>query len=1366
MKKIVLFFLAWICTLNVFAKLSFDHISVIDGLSQSTVLSICKDSRGFLWLGTRDGLNRYDGKTIKQYKNDPLNPNSLISDDYIYAIAEDQNQKLWVGTQKGISYYSPETDSFEQIDYKKAGKNDPQSFAILQILPAKDGKVWFGTNDGLLYIENTTSRKFKAYNKTNGLAGNEVYAVFADDIGNIWVGTVTGLSKLSPTANKKSYTIKNYFNDKTESNSIGANFVRTIAQDNKGQIWFGTEKGGISLYQSNTDDFKTYTTKNSRLNNDIVRKIYVANDGTMLIGTMNGLCVYNPFSKDFQVYHHNPDNDKSINDNSIKDIYEDNNGSIWIGTNFGGVNVAHRNTLTFDIYNFNTFNTNSISGNLISVLARDKDGNLWIGTEGRGLNFYNTKTRRFTRYGNQESNTGSIGSNTIKSIHVDRKNNVWIGLFEGGLELFNRNTGGFVHYRPNSNNPQALNHGYISAIDEDVDGNIWIGTSTKGLNILDPKTNVFSHINSNTKGRNLNSDYIKDILVDSKGNIWIGTVSGINLLRKGSSAFVQILKGESGLVTNYINCIQEDDKGNIWVGTHKGGLSLYDPQKKKFRNYNKADGLISDNVVGINFDLEGNVWISTDNGLSVLNIQKQTFKNFDMNDGLPSSEFSVKSTLRDAEGNLYFGTYNGLISFKPEDIAFNSNPPKIVFTSLKLFNQTVKVNGEDGILDKDISFQDKLVFKASQNIFSIDFIAFNYINSSRNKYAYKLEGFEKEWNYVDNPSATYTNLPAGTYKLLVKAANNDGIWTDQPKELTIKVLPPIWKTWWAYLIYAILFVVIWYQINKFLRKQQKLETDLYYEQLNHEKQEELYQSKLEFFTKISHEIRTPLTLIFAPLERLIASTKQDPALNKQLYSIKNNTERLLHLISELLDFRKIDTGNLKLKLVIVSLENYCRQIFDSFKSQAQTKHIDFSFEANSELFVRVDIHQMEKVFFNLLSNAFKYTQEGGSVKLRLRSNQDFVFVDVQDNGTGIPKEDQEKIFDNFYQSKNETVKSAGWGIGLALAKNIVDLHGGDIFLDSRVKTQEETGFTCFTVKLNRVYATEGQLLEVDQELPLLSAISLEEDRLIKEEQIDKTNDKDRMHTVLVVEDNDELRTFLAQSLSGEYLVLEARDGVEGLDLALKEVPDIIVSDVTMPNMDGMEFCSLVKKNEVSSHIPVIMLTAMASHLHQVEGLESGANIYLTKPFSVQLLELHIRNLINSANALKEKFSKQVMLMPKNVEIEDPEEKFLNKLVQIVEDHMEDSDFNVSTLVDKIGMSQTVLYKKIKALTGMTITDFIKSLRLKRAAQLLEQRKLNISEVAYSVGFNDRKYFSKEFKKQFGKSPSEYIGEKSEGKDDE
>ncbi len=1367
MKKIVTFFLAWICTLNVFAKLSFDHISVIDGLSQSTVLSICKDSRGFLWFGTRDGLNRYDGRTIKQYKNDPLDPKSLIFDDYIYTIVEDKKQKLWIGTQRGVSYYSPETDSFEQINYKTAGKSSSSSFAVLYILPARDGKVWFGTNDGLLYIDHVNSRKFKAFNKGNGLAGTEVYSVFEDAIGNIWVGTVTGVSKLIPSRDKKSYTIKNYFADKNNPQSLSANFVRTIAEDNKGQIWLGTERGGVNLYQSTTDNFKRYTSKNSRLNDDIVRKIYVAKDGTMWIGTMNGLNVYNPFTKDFQVYRHDPDNEKSINDNSIKDLYEDNNGSIWIGTNFGGVNVAHRNSLTFDIFRHNTFTSNSVSGNLISVLAKDNNDNLWIGTEGRGLNFYDTKSKTFKRYTHQEQNSASIGSNTVKSIYVDQKNNIWIGLFEGGLELFNPQTGGFKHFRPNSSDPHALNHGYISAIDGDKDGNIWIGTSTKGVNILNPQTNVFSHINTTTKSKTLNSDYIKDILIDSKGNVWVGTVQGINLLRKGAPSFVYFTKGESGLISNYINCIEEDQKGNIWIGAHKGGLSVYDAKKGQFKNYTKANGLISDNIVGINFDLENNVWISTDNGLSMLNVQKQTFKNFDINDGLPSNEFSLNSSLRDSEGNLYFGTYNGLISFRPKDIAFNNNPPKIVFTSLKLFNQLVKVNGEDGILDEDISFKDKLVFKAHQNIFSVDFIAFNYISSSRNKYAYKLEGFEKEWNYVDNPSATYTNLPAGTYTLLVKASNNDGVWTENPKELTIKVLPPLWKTWWAYLIYTILFIVIWYQVNKFLRKQQKLETDLYYEQLNHEKQEELYQSKLEFFTRISHEIRTPLTLIFAPLERLIESTKQDTLLNKQLFSIKNNTERLLHLISELLDFRKIDTGNLKLKLQAVDLEIYCQQIFESFKAQAQAKDIEFVFETEQDLYVRVDIHQMEKVIFNLLSNAFKYTKAGGKVILRLRGDEDAIFIDVEDNGTGIPAEDQQKIFDNFYQSKNETVKNVGWGIGLALVKNIVELHEGQIFLESRVETPEANGFTCFTVKLQRAFVTESELMEVKEETPILSAMSLEEARLLQENPVENnTSTKEKAHTVLVVEDNDELRTFLVQSLSENYQTLEARDGQEGLDLALKEVPDIIVSDVTMPNMDGFEFCSLVKQHETTSHIPVIMLTAMASHMHQVGGLESGANIYLTKPFSVQLLELHIKNLIRSAEALKEKFSRQVMLMPRNIEIEHPEEKFLNKLVQIVEDSMEDSDFNVSILVDKIGMSQTVLYKKIKALTGMTITDFIKSLRLKRAAQLLDQRKLNISEVAYSVGFNDRKYFSKEFKKQFGKSPSEYIGEKSEGKDEE
>lgn len=1340
------------------AKLSFDHISVINGLSQSTVLSICKDSRGFMWFGTRDGLNRYDGRTIKQYKHDPTDPNSLISDDYIYTIAEDQQQNLWVGTQKGISYYMPRTDSFEQISYQMAGKADPSSFAVLYILPARDGKIWFGTNDGLFYFENAGSRDFKWFSKHDGLAGNEIYTLFEDAVGNIWVGTVTGLSKLIPSADKKKYTIKSYFSDARDPYSLSADFVRTIAEDNKGQLWLGLEKGGVNLYQSDTDQFKRYTTANSRLTNDIVRKICVTKDGTIWIGTMDGVNVYHPFTDSFQLYRHDPDNNKSINDNSIKDIYEDNNGSIWIGTNFGGVNVVHKNTLVFDIFKNNSYTSNSISGNLVSVMAKDNQGNLWIGTEGHGLNRYNPRTGSFSRYVYKAENPSSIGSNTVKSIYVDATDNIWIGLFEGGLELYNPQTDGFTHFKPNANDPHALNHGYISAIAGDADGKIWIGTSNKGLNILDPKTHLFSHINTSSEGSGLTSDYIRDILIDSKGNVWIATVSGINLLKKGHTRFISFVEGSNGLTSRYINCIAEDANGNIWIGTHKGGLNVYDAQRNSFKSYDKSDGLVSNNVVEINFDSENHVWVSTDNGLSVLNVEKQAFKTYDMRDGLPSNEFSVNSSVRDNDGKLYFGSYNGLVSFKPTNIRFNNNPPKIVFSQLRLFNQPIAVNQADGIMDEDISFADKLVFKASQNIFSIDFIAFNYINSERNQYAYTLAGFEQEWNYVDNPSASYTNLPAGTYKLLVKAANNDGVWTQMPKELTIKVLPPVYKTWWAYLVYIALFILVWYQVNKFLRRQQKLETELYYEHINHEKQEELHQNKLEFFTRISHEIRTPLTLIFAPLGRLIESTKQDTFVNKQLHGIRANTERLLHLITELLDFRKIDTGNLQLQLQVINLPAYCKHIFDFFRVQGEAKGINLVFESEEEhLFAQIDTQQMEKVLFNLLSNAFKYTREGGQITLRLRHNEHAVFMDVEDNGSGIPLEEQAKIFDNFYQSKSEAAQAVGWGIGLALAHNIVSLHKGEITLISQEETAEQAGSTCFTVKLKREQGVTNDLLHTAQNIPTPPLSGMEQPWLRQDAyapEVAKLAEK--LHTILIVEDNEELRKFLAQALSAQYNVLEAPDGAVGLDIALKEIPDMIISDVTMPNIDGFEFCRRVKQAETTSHIPIIMLTAMASDVHQIEGLQHGANIYLTKPFSVQLLELHIANLIKSTDALKEKFGRQVTLMPNNIEIEHPEEKFLHKLVDIVERHMEDAEFNVAALVDHMGMSQTVLYKKIKTLTGMTTLDFIKSLRLKRAAQLLAQQKLHIGEVAYSVGFNDRKYFSKEFKKQFGKSPSEYV----------
>lgn len=1317
-----------------------------------------------MWFGTRDCLNRYDGKKIKVYQNNQDDPTSISSDDYIYVIAEDLEEKLWIGTQKGLNYYSPQKESFEQIYHVDGDQSSISGNAVLSVCVAKNGKLWFGTNTGLSMLENAKSRKFTNFYNSDGLAGNEVYSVFEDSKGNIWVGTTNGLSLIKPANGKKGYQIRNFFYNVANPSSLSGNAIKTIAEDKKGRIWIGTEKNGLNLFHPESNSFSRIMrdpfSVNS-LSNDFIRKIEVAEDGKLWVATMSGLNIYDTETRTFEIYKHDSENRKSLSDNSIKDIYIDENGSVWIGTNFGGVNVTHKNTVPFTVYKHSKYR-NSISSDIISVIAADDQDHLLIGTEGYGLNYLNTQTGVFKHFKNNPSNPSSIGSNTVKAIFKDNSNNIWIGLYEGGLELFNPTTGTFKHYQPNSKNPRSISYGYISCITQDKEGKLWIGTSSKGLNLFHPETQDFTQITSTSKGLRVNSDYIRTLLGDSKGNLWVGTATGLNVLKKGKKQFEQFDANEHGLKSSYINCIKEDRSRQIWIGAHRGGLSRYIPEENKFISYTVANGLASDNVVGIEQDDEGNIWVSTDKGLSKFDLKQQNFKNYYVSDGLPTNEFSYNAAFKANDGMLYFGSYNGLVAFKPQAISVNKLAPKIVFSDLRLFNKPVEVGGKDDLLTKDISFTDEITFEADQNIFTIDFVALNYIKPERNKYAYKLDGFEEDWNEVAIPSATYTNLPAGTYHLLVKGSNNDGVWNDTPAKLTIRILPPLWKTWWAYSLYAILFGVILYYVNRFLRRQERLETELYYEHINNERQQELYQNKLDFFTRISHEIRTPLTLIFAPLEKLIHITKSSSSLNMQLQNIKGNTDRLLRLISELLDFRKIETGNLQLQVVKTEIISFCEHIYNAYSGQAALNEITFNFEhQDQELYLYIDQSQLEKVLFNLLSNAFKYTPKNGSVTLKVVNQDETVEISLIDNGIGIPYEHQENIFTNFYQVKDAKHSPTGWGIGLALAKNIVDLHKGAITLTSKPSSEGSDGYTEFKVALLKGsshfkpedMAPSGSL-KPSSGLDLNSLSEMEVSLDIETETVAPANQQ----TILVVEDNEELREFIMQSLQGRYKVVGCVNGAEGLAYAVENIPDMIISDVTMPVMDGYEFCAKIKQEERTNHIPIIMLTAMASHVHQVDGLEAGADLYITKPFSLQILELSIKNILSAKEALRSKFSRQVMLMPRSIEIQSPEENFLNKLMEIVEEKLEDPDFNVSVLVSEIGMSQTVLYKKIKALTDLSINDFIKSIRLKRAAQLLQNGKLNVSEVAYSVGFNDRKYFSKEFKKQFGKAPSEYVGE--------
>jgi ligand-binding sensor domain-containing protein/signal transduction histidine kinase/CheY-like chemotaxis protein/methylphosphotriester-DNA--protein-cysteine methyltransferase len=1345
-----------------FGQLSFDHLSVANGLSQSTVLSIFKDSRGYMWFGTRDRLNRYDARHIKIYNYNYKDTSSISCSDYIFTVFEDRDKNLWIGTVKGLNRYLPESDSFERILNNPSNPNSLSDNDIYCSYQDSKGNIWFGSNNGLNMLRSSTSRKFTRFFKASanhpGLAGNQVYALFEDHLKNLWVGTTEGLTKMTLVNGK--YTFQTFTSSKSNPNGLDGNSVKSIIEDKHGNIWIGTETGGLNLFHPESATFTHFKhdpfNSNSISTNDI-RKIVLDKTGKLWIGTMAGLNIFDPDNNRFTVYDHDVENRNSLSDNSIKDIYFDNNGTIWVGTMFGGVNIIHPNSIPFTVYQSSKFK-NSISGNIVSAITADSKQNLWIGTEGNGLNYYNKVNNTFKHYANHPGDALSIATNYVKALYKDKDDNLWIGLHQGGLELYQPGSDNFKQYRHDPSNPYSISSDVVSCILEDSRNRFWVGTSV-GLNIFDKKTQQFRNYANDPIGiLRLSSIGIRCIYEDSKHNIWVGTTGGLNLLEANSAAFKWFKANErddKSLKVGYINCIKEDNYGNIWIGSFHGGLSRYDPHTQSFKTYTTQEGLPSDNVLTIQPGDGPFLWISTDNGLTRFNTQTEKFKRYTFKDGLPTNEFNYNSTFKDVKGDLYFGTYNGLVSFNPKQIKENDIAPNVVFSGLKLFNLPVKIGDKTNLLKKDIGLTTDITFTHDQNVFSLDFTALNYDKPDRNQYMYKLDGFEKNWNFVNTPTATYTNLPAGDYDFLVRGSNNDGLWSNVTTKLHIRILPPIWKTWWAYLIYIWLFTSVLYLVIRFFRRQARLERDLYYEHLNYERQQEVHQMKLDFFTKVSHEIRTPLTLILAPVEKLIDLTLDNNLMSRQLVYVKQNADRLMRLVNELLDFRKVETGHMKLYVSEYDMVKFCYDVYMSFERISEAKNISYHFSTTTESIpVYFDGPQFEKVLFNILSNAFKFTSAEGAITLSVQSHQDTVDITITDNGEGISAEAQQHIFENFYQDKHSS-KSSGWGIGLALAKNIVELHKGEITVESTVATDVSPGSTAFKVSVlkGRAHFTEDELAdeliqdhklhELNYPIPVLNMEGAQPGK--KERQV-----------ILLVEDNDEVRGFIKEALGEVYEIHESINGQEGWETACRIIPDLIVSDVTMPVMDGLEFCSKIKTDDRTNHIPVILLTAKVAHIHQVSGLETGADAYVTKPFSMQILELNIRNLILARQAMQQKYSHQLTLMPKNKLIDSPDEKFLNKLMDIVEGNMEDPEFDVMQLVKDIGMSQTVLYRKIKALTGLTITDFIKSARLKQAALLLTQNKLSIADVAYTVGFNDRKYFSKEFKKQFGKAPSEYI----------
>ncbi|MFD1631197.1 two-component regulator propeller domain-containing protein [Pseudopedobacter beijingensis] len=1315
---------------------SFEHFNVEQGLSQASVLSVTQDNRGFMWIGTRYGLNRYDGYRFKNFYADGKKGD--LSGNEIMALLSDNKHNLWIGTTAGLNLYRPNTNDFDEFKADPFNPKSLSSSAVSCLFQDSRGSVWIGTYNGLNRLIDFKTKSFEKIDISEGENGfKSIRCIYETKDKTLWVGTTSGLVTIA--FNGRQYeknSIKKYIVSGTEG-SISNNTVTSIIEDRKKRIWVGTQSG-LNLFDPSTGKFTVFKKTeepNSIISNNI-RKMLMDDMGYIWIGTLEGLSVMDPDQLKFYNLNQNMETRNGLSQNSIHSMYKDRSGSTWVGTYFGGVNVHHPSTTFFKNFQHKE-NEPSLSDNVVSSILEDDKHNLWIATEGGGLNYYDRKSKSFICYKHDPYRETSIGSNLIKILLPEGEDVLWIGTHGGGINRFDRRTGIFKRLLSSVQEQEMIGLQVTSLIHFD-NKRLLIGTQ-RGLFISDESKSNFYNFDIKIP-EEAASIQIKALYKANNGDIWVGTNENAYLLKANSRTLIPIstLTKMSDLRVR-ANFITSDSHHNIWIGTYYKGLVKYDTKHQKITNYTKEQGLPHDNVVGLIEDQTGILWISTSNGLSSFSSKTQHFKNYNTSDGLLNNTFNVNAVTRTYSGDLFFGGYNGFTRVIPHNIKENTYRAPVYFTGLEISNKPVPILDSTGILEQDLSLLPDIELSYKQNTFKVDFALLNFIKSNKNSYIYKLDGFEQVWHQSNIPQASYINVPPGKYTLLVKGYNNDGYTENVPKELKIVITPPFYQSGWAYLLYSILFIAVLYLFFRYL-----LINALF------RKEQETNQLKLNFFTNISHEIRTPLTLITGPLDQLLQKDYKDSYLEKQLRTIKLNTDRLMELVTELLDFRKIEEGKMKLELTKTNLSDFCQEVFLVFKPLAESRAIYYHFDSDcQELEIAFDRSKMEKVLFNILSNAFKFTEDNGQIAFRVVNLDKEVAIYIADNGKGIAEEDHQKIFENFYQSDNTRNHSSG--IGLAFSKSIVLLHGGKIGVK---KNGYENMDTCFEIIIpkNLVGGNDLQNQGIKSEAFLTQHIlaGIQKETLPEKELVEGN-----LETILIVEDNEEIRQLIVSVLAGKYNVLQAGDGKIGWELAKKELPDLIISDVMMPEMDGLELCSLVKSEESTSHIPVILLTARAASIHQIDGLETGADAYVTKPFDIKVLELTMRNILTSKEKLRRKYSKDVFIETHQLTANNRDRLFLEKVIAFVDKYLSSSELSVPMLTSEIGMSQPVLNKKLKSLTGMGANDYIKSIRLKRAAQLLKETKMPVSEIAYATGFNERKYFSQEFKKQFGVSPTDY-----------
>jgi ligand-binding sensor domain-containing protein/signal transduction histidine kinase/DNA-binding response OmpR family regulator len=1298
----------------------FRSLEVEDGLSQNMVYSIIQDQLGFMWFGTQDGLNRYDGYTFKVYKENPNNSLS-IGDKAIFSLFEDDEGEIWVGTANGVFIYNHKFDSFTQLTIQT--KSGTKVTGIVRDIKKDDkGNIWLAVSDkGVFRISKKKEMTFFPISNTNDAF--TVRKIVFDESGNLWIATyLKGLYKLNPlTGNLKQFLIDE------ESHNIADNDINDLYLLDSGTLLLGTVNKGVQMLNLNTLKITSFLERDGNQNPLFVRSIFKNSNGELWFGTESGVYIYNLQTERIINLQHNYSDPYSISDNAIHSIYQDKEKGMWIGTFFGGVNYFSVFSSQFEKY-YPINGKNSISGKSISEFCEDGDGNIWIGTEDAGINRFNPQTKEFSK--------GFLPAKNVHALLYD-EDQLWVGTFSDGLFKIDLKSKNVKSYKT-SLNKSSLNNNNIYSIYKDYAGVLWIGTML-GLHVYNEKTDDFTRINEQ-----LIDCQVNDIIEDSDGILWFVTLGkGIFSYNKRNGKWENhyILKEDGNGKEKMIICILEDSKNRLWVGTEGAGLCIYNKEEKTFTNlYNAANGLPNGVIYKILEDASGNLWGSTNKGIFMLNPEKKTVEKFTHAKGLLGDQFNYKSGFKSSDGKIFFGGVKGFVAFPQTGLLENNILPNIVINSLQIYNKELEVGGKS-ILTQSIVHTKEINLPYSSSFFSVGFAALSYVSPKGNQYAYKLTGYDEDWVYVDQPlRVTYSNLSPGEYIFNVKASNSDGVWNENSATLKINILPPFYKSIWAYLFYIVLIGSIVYFINRQNIKKVKQRNIEALKELENNKEKELYDAKINFFTNITHEIRTPLSLIKAPLEEVIKRVTKEDSNRENLFIIQRNTNRLLKLVNELLDFRKVESKGLTLNFMKTEVFSLINEIAHQFIPTADLKGIKFELNfSEDKLFADIDREIFTKIVGNLFHNALNHAHS--FVEVYCIAVNDIFQVRIINDGKVIPAELREKIFEPFFKVDPNI---QGSGIGLPFSQSLVELYNGKIYLDKNVFNK-----TCFVLELP---IHQSFVIELDESNEASSQNGMESG----EKDLNNIGVKVKKKTILLVEDNQEFKTFLVNHFRVKYRVLTAGNGKEALCILNVENIDIIISDIMMPVMDGMQLCKEVKGTLKLSHIPIILLTAKCSISSKINGLKIGADEYIEKPFSLDYVMVRIENLLRNRKSLREAYKNSPETALYSITYSKADEEFLNKLVDVIHSNIEDIDLDVNKLASKLNMSRASLYRKVKDVSELTPNEFIVLIRLKKAAELLKENEYQINEVAFIVGFNSSSYFSKCFYNQFGILPKDFA----------